>query len=165
MGFFGVINPNSVDQIYCVSMKRRGTVWKAFIMHSTCSSDPVVLKETIVNLRKRPTSEIRGPQTVGVFWQHNTAHDISKSMSFLLNHRSLGILIGTVGATFQTGSVPFLLNHKSLGILIGNVGFVFQTGLDQFSNLLVPYRSNSLHCAATDRFTSIRGHWCGGVFS
>ena len=56
----------------------------------------------------------------------------------------------------------FLLNQKSLGILIGNVGFMFQTGLDQFFALLVPYRSNGLYCAATDRFTSIRGHWCEG---
>ena len=45
----------------------------------------------IVNLRKRPTSETRGPQTVGVFKQHNTAHDIFKGMSFILNHKSLGI--------------------------------------------------------------------------
>ena len=36
-----------------------------------------------------------------------------------------------MGATFQTVSMPILLNHKSLGILIGTVGDVFQTGLDQ----------------------------------
>ena len=49
---------------------------------------------------------------MGVFKQHNTAHNISKGMYFILN-------------------------HKFLGILIGNVGSVFQTGLDQFFALLV----------------------------
>ena len=63
-----------------------------------------------------------------------------------------------MGATFQTGSMPFLLNHKSLGILIGNVGTVFQTGLDQFFALLVAYRSNGHHCPTMDRLKSIRGH-------
>ena len=88
---------------------------------------------SIVNLRKRPTSETRGPQTVGVFKQHNTAHDISKEMSFILNHKALGILIGTLGC-------------------------VFQTGLNQFFAFLVSHRSNGLHCPTTDRFNSIRGH-------
>ena len=27
------------------------------------------------------------------------------------------------------------------------------------------YRSNGLHCHTTDRFNSIRGHWCGWVIS
>ena len=38
----------------------------------------VCVKSLIVTLRKRPTSEIRGPQTVGVIGQHNTAHEIPK---------------------------------------------------------------------------------------
>ena len=87
-----------------------------------CTSDVQLL---LVSLRKRPTSEIRGPQTVGVIGQHNTAHEIPKIDVFISEQQITGILNGTVGATLQTWSMPFLLNHKSLGILIGTVGAVF----------------------------------------
>ena len=78
-----------------------------------------------MSLRKRPTSEVRGPQTVGVIGQHNTAHEIPKIDVFISEPQITGILIGTVGAALQTGSMPFLLNHKSLGILINTVDAVF----------------------------------------
>ena len=56
----------------------------------------------LVSLRKRPTSEIRGPQTVGVIGQHNTAHEIPKIDVFISEPQITGILIGTVGAALQT---------------------------------------------------------------
>ena len=60
------------------------------------------VKTVIVTLRKRPTSEIRGPQTVGVIGQHNTAHEIPKIDVFISEPQITGILIGTVGAALQT---------------------------------------------------------------
>ena len=45
----------------------------------------------VVTLRKRPTSEIRGPQTVGVIGQHNTAHEIPKIDVFISEQQITGI--------------------------------------------------------------------------
>ena len=54
---------------------------------NTPDSPPLV----IVTLRKRPTSEIRGPQTVGVIGQHNTAHEIPKIDVFISEQQITGI--------------------------------------------------------------------------
>ena len=49
------------------------------------------LSSNVVTLRNRPTSEIRGPQTVGVIGQHNTAHEIPKIDVFISEQQITGI--------------------------------------------------------------------------
>ena len=45
-----------------------------------------------------------------------------------------------MGDTFQAGSMSLFLNHKSRGILIGTVDALFQTGLDQLGPVFDLYR-------------------------